>query len=720
MHDWRAGCVGVVLAGVLGAAPSVQGEEPTYGTLVVAGGHEDGLVPEERAKSEVRQSDLGKRLPRSAPDALKYEPGVFVQQTAHGQGSAFIRGLTGQQTLILFDGIRLNNGTYRQGPNQYFFTLDSRTIDSIEILRGGASTRFGSDALGGVILAHPVEPLRGDEHSWKLVPRLFLRGTTADDERGGRLQLGASLGDKLGMIGGFGARRVGLLKGGGAVRSPVNGQIPWVPRLAEDGRTQLGTGYDEVTGDGRVVYRLSQGHEVTVAAYAYRQYDSPRTDQCPPPEARFDQCLMFEEQFRTLVYGVYSGELGRWARSLRGTLSWQRQHERRNLDRPASFVKNLGRDDVDTLGTALIAVTETWKVRPWLGLALTYGGDTYHDQVVSRSWITFTDVDLTRELSRGQYLDGSSYTYGGTFLDGEARIAGDWLANAGGRASWVYARAPEDSESGSLPVDRAWFPFSGHLGLRWRVASQASILAGIDRSFRAPNLDDMTSRQQTGPGFQFENPSLSPERATTMELGFRWKRRPISADAWVFRTFLDDAVIKVPKQAFDCPPETPGCLSSRTQVRLENAKGRSEIRGFEGGMSARVPVRAAQVSLRGTVAWTWGEDPDGVPLSRIPPTNGTMEADVTHRVGLGVGTSLRWALAQRRLALSDTSDARIPLGGTPGYAVVDVRASCRLGARFAVAAVLENLFDQAYRTHGSSVNGPGRGLMLSFELSPGS
>jgi hypothetical protein len=32
-----------------------------------------------------------------------------------------------------------------------------------------------------------------------------------------------------------------------------------------------------------------------------------------------------------------------------------------------------------------------------------------------------------------------------------------------------------------------------------------------------------------------------------------------------------------------------------------------------------------------------------------------------------------------------------------------------------VALVVENLADAAYRTHGSSINGPGRGVLLQLE-----
>jgi outer membrane receptor for ferrienterochelin and colicin len=70
-----------------------------FSTRIVGSGPRSEL-PEERAVSTVTQSEIEQRLVRSAPDALRYEAGVFIQQSAHGQASAFLRGLTGQQTLL--------------------------------------------------------------------------------------------------------------------------------------------------------------------------------------------------------------------------------------------------------------------------------------------------------------------------------------------------------------------------------------------------------------------------------------------------------------------------------------------------------------------------------------------------------------------------------------------------------------------------------------------
>ncbi|MCA9714410.1 MAG: Plug domain-containing protein, partial [Myxococcales bacterium] len=67
----------------------------------------------DRASSVVTRAELDERQPRSTPDALRGEPGVYIQQTAHSQASPYLRGLTGQQTVMFFDGVRLNNSTFR-------------------------------------------------------------------------------------------------------------------------------------------------------------------------------------------------------------------------------------------------------------------------------------------------------------------------------------------------------------------------------------------------------------------------------------------------------------------------------------------------------------------------------------------------------------------------------------------------------------------------------
>jgi|GEM_PF-2289221 len=79
----------------------------------------------------------------------------MVQKTGHGQGFPYIRGFTGYRNLFLIDGFRLNNSVFRDGPNQYWNTVDPLGLHRMELVRGPFSMLYGSDAVGGTVNAIP-------------------------------------------------------------------------------------------------------------------------------------------------------------------------------------------------------------------------------------------------------------------------------------------------------------------------------------------------------------------------------------------------------------------------------------------------------------------------------------------------------------------------------------------------------------------------------------
>jgi iron complex outermembrane receptor protein/hemoglobin/transferrin/lactoferrin receptor protein len=681
----------------------------------------------DRAASVVAREEITERLPRSVPDALRGEPGVYIQQTSHGQASPYLRGLTGQQTVMFFDDVRLNNSTFRQGPNQYFFTIDSRTVDRLEIIRGSASTRWGSDAIGGALLASPIEPEIEPDRRVTVHPRAIMRAASADSELGGRGQTSMSFRGKVGVLVGAGYRDVGLLRTGGPVTEPDTGQPQTVPPVfGPDGKTQLGTGFRELTDDARIVWQPRSQHRFTLGYYDYRQFDAPRTDKCPPRTAPQDECLTYLQQFRTLAYGAYELTDGpAAAEHLRVTLSYQNQHEKRNEHRGSPSVTELtGEDDVHAAGTGLKIDTRQFVLAPWATLGVRYGADLYVDRLASGEKLTFTDVDISVDRPRGQYLDGAHYVTSGAFAEVHTEFSDAIRLRAGGRTAVVAAAADGEATTESKAVDDKWVAVVGTAGVAADAVEWLTFVFNVDQGFRAPNLDDLTSRQQVGPGYQYENADLAPERSLSLETGVLARHPWFEIEAFAFRTTIRNLIQRTSRDLSDCPNGDSNCTASRNRFQLVNLDGTARILGAEGGIRLFFPYG---LGVRGTISYAWGEgtnpraglplQPDRVPLSRVPPLNGIGEAGWrSRRWGVYVVGVVRWARAQSRLAPQDRVDARIPRGGTPGYAVFDLRLGYRLGRRVLAAVVLENLADTAYRHHGSSTNGAGRGIVGELQF----
>ena len=86
----------------------------------------------------------------SVEEALRNLPGVYIQTsgTPGEQAIIRIRGVDGDQVLVLMDGVQMNSPW---DGNFDFANLSTDNVERIEVLKGNQSALYGSDALGGVI-----------------------------------------------------------------------------------------------------------------------------------------------------------------------------------------------------------------------------------------------------------------------------------------------------------------------------------------------------------------------------------------------------------------------------------------------------------------------------------------------------------------------------------------------------------------------------------------
>jgi iron complex outermembrane receptor protein/vitamin B12 transporter len=86
-------------------------------------------------------------------DLLSDVPGVHVNLPGSrgNVGEVFLRGGEPNFTVVLIDGIQVNDPTNTRGGSFDFSTLNVDDIERIEVLRGPSSSIYGSDALSGVI-----------------------------------------------------------------------------------------------------------------------------------------------------------------------------------------------------------------------------------------------------------------------------------------------------------------------------------------------------------------------------------------------------------------------------------------------------------------------------------------------------------------------------------------------------------------------------------------
>ncbi len=643
-----------------------------------------------RATSIIDRIQLEERQPRNMVEALEREVGVLMQRTGAGQASPFIRGLTGPQNLLMIDGVRMNNSTFRFGPNQYFALIDPGMIERVEVVRGPMSTQWGSDAIGGVI--NVVTRGTGPGYGRLLGGEFFNRFATADTGNYTRLNVQGSYRD-LGVFSGGSYSNINDLERGGSL-----GRQPF-------------TSYSQYAGDIRFDFHPDLCHRLTVSLQHFEQQDVPRSDRFPA------EIQLFNPQQRNMAYIRWEANdlCGLLLDGYSVTASYQRNKEGQFRRRPPAGPRfEQGEFDVDTVGVTVAFFRDAGPLGK-----LTWGADWYHDDVdASRARFDAATGAFIEPLLP-QFPNDSHYRRTGAFLLWELPLTERLTAQSGVRFSDIQAGAsvplfdPADplAPAATTRIAPVFSQWTANAGLTFALSDEIRLVGSVAEGFRAPSLDELTSvSTNVNEGIDVPNPGLSPESSRSYEVGLKANFNRLRGQAFVYWTDLDDLIAR--DQIGTIPdPLAPGNTIAVLQRRNI---GRAEIHGFE---LAGEYLFTPQWSLYGNYWTTYGQNlTDNEPLSRIPPNQGIVGLryrSPRHRSWFELYAWI--AGRQDRLSERDRRDSRIPEGGTPGYETINARLGWDLCMHQRVTLGIENIFNEAYRVHGSGVDGPGISGHFGYE-----
>lgn len=647
---------------------------------------------------------LQQNLVRSLPEALINIPGVMVQKTANGQGSPFIRGFTGYRTLTLIDGIRYNNSVYRDGPNEYFSLIDFHALEQIEVLSGPSSAAYGSDAIGGTLsLKTKSSHFRSKENdAYFLNGSQGFRFASAEHSQQYRTELDMGVGNKWGVKLGYSKKNFGQ------IRAADLGTLPT-------------TDYDEYSYDLRFDIDINEKWALTFTNQQLVQDDVWRTHSTiySIPFSGTDigtDLVRLKDQKRTLTYAkVTALEFNDWLDRATLTLSHQRWDE--NGDR----IKSNGELIDDYFDSRMTGLELQLQSNTTIG-NFVYGVDVYQDKVETGRVDFNADNSADQIRIQGPAGDDSKYDQWGAYIQGEFPLSGQFNLTLGSRYSYVKATVGEyeDPQTGlSASYKEHWNALVNSVRISFQPNTETdwNLWGGLSQSFRAPNIADVSrfGKSRTNET-EVAATNLDPEYFVTYELGNKIQWNNISLSVTAYYTNIRDFITSTP---------TGNIVDGLTEVSKQNSSNGS-VKGVEITSDWQLTNQ-----LKATVYITWlrGEleafsdtnsnDSVTEPMSRIMPLTSRFSLDwAPTNSDFWARFNVIRANEANRLSHADQQDLeRIPPGGTPAYTLVNLNSGLGLNKQLQLTLGVNNLFDKAYRSHGSGTNEPGRSFNVGITAS---
>lgn len=606
--------------------------------------------------------------PYSLAEVLRGLPGIWMQNRSMFDARPQLRGLAPDKNLFVMDGIRLSTMALSSGGSPYLNLIHPSWLGNVEVMRGSGASQYGSNAMGGVIQLHSIDPQYSSQ-------KIEINGQAGFSYQSGSIDRATNAQLRLStpymaIVGNWGYRDAGNL-------------------MAGRERSIAATGFQLQGGDIKAKFKISSDHQLTV------RYQSSRAENLSEYDKQQYQQIFRAESDpiqQMIAYARWESFLSNpWLSKIRFTGSIQQMGDQQNLQTNPNSPLEAADEDIRSVGAQLEIHS-----KPAPQWNIVSGFEYYHDR-----------------LEHGQavvnpFLNGAEAQNLSLFSIHTLDLLKLRL-NVGGRAELRRIT----TQSGTYgEVDFRPQHVVGNVSASYPLSTNYQMVASFNPGFRLPSLTDM---QFVGnpylDGIGVPNRELGEEKAYTTEIGIKAKTDKYTGSVILYRSRLDELIEKNPGLYRNSP------FYLGQPVYILGNTGQALVQGIEAELE--VPL-LREFMLYGNVNYTYGKQIEQErPLSGIPPIHGKAGLWYQGKKGFWGRAEWHYAAEQNRLGMEDISNPRIPDRASASWNLINFYVGYDVGYNFGWCSAslgIQNVLDEFYRPHGSSLEGYGRALRASLLL----
>ncbi|GAB1089093.1 MAG: TonB-dependent hemoglobin/transferrin/lactoferrin family receptor [Shewanella algae] len=642
--------------------------------LVSATRIQEKVSESSRSAAVVGEEQLAEKQGDSVAEVLKTEANINIANGPRASAQQVeIRGLSGQRVLQTIDGARQNTSAGHRGT----FFMDPELLSSVEVVRGPASSLWGSGAIGGVV-SQNTKSAREMLDEGQSFGGYLKQGYETNGQRS------KSSGAIYGTKGSIDWLLNGSYSDGDNIKAGNDNTLENSASRSRSGLAKFGWQLDEAQ-------RLQLSGRINEISEAVPS--NPATDVSNSvPLVRRES----KDSNLTLDYSLAPSSNA--LLDLDAKFYWNKTDYDENRLTKGQFDTT----EYETLGFSIANRSQ------WQGLKLTYGLDGYRDQIE-----TFRD-DSGQSGQRPGNIDGESRVWG-AFVAANIALGENWSLDPALRYDSF------ENESNNLGHSSDDDALSPSLALVWKTAPWLTLSARYDEAFRAPSVEEMYSSGTHYcippiPNFlpnglcnTFEvNENLKAEKAKNKELKADMRFAELAGNdelalsLSVFRNDVDDFI----EQRVTNPLH--GIPGLEQNTRWDNVD-KARLTGFE--LTGKYRINQTRLSL--SYGQTEGKDRhDGGYLANIPANKLVLDLSQGIMAGdMKLGTRVSYNASQDRVPEDN------PVNRYQDYTLWDVYLAWEpaMGTfeGLRVDFAIENIGDEEYIQAWQTLMDQGRNFKLS-------